>query len=60
MSQNDRFERIYTKGTITTNEIWVDTLTGVNYFFHSCGEAGGLTPLLMPDGKPIIIPPEQL
>ena len=35
-------------------EIWVDRETGVNYFFHSNGNAGGLTPLLNRDGTPVI------
>ena len=37
-------------------EIWVDRETGVNYLFHSNGNAAGLTPLLNPDGKPVITP----
>ena len=51
-----RFERIYTQGTLTTTEIWVDKETGVNYLFHTDGNAGGLTPLLDKDGKPVITP----
>ena len=49
-----RFERIYQQGAVTVMEIWVDTLTGVNYVFHSSGNAGGLTPLLDKEGKPVI------
>ena len=37
-------------------EIWVDKETGVNYVFHAGGYAGGMTPLLDRDGKPIISP----
>ena len=37
-------------------EIWVDQYTGVNYLWHSSGSAGGLTPLLGRDGKPVISP----
>ena len=51
-----RFVRIHTDGVMTTSEIWVDTQTGVNYFFHASGYAGGLTPLLDRDGKPVISP----
>lgn len=51
-----RFERIYTQGTLTTTEIWVDKETGVNYLFHTDGNAGGLTPLLDKNGKPVITP----
>lgn len=36
------------------SEILVDTQTGVNYLFHYSGYAGGLTPLLDRDGKPVI------
>jgi len=35
-------------------EVWVDRQTGVNYLFHSEGNAGGLTPLLNRDGTPVI------
>lgn len=51
---NDRFKKIFAQGTLTVTEIWVDKETGVNYLFHVSGYAGGLTPLLDPDGKPII------
>ena len=54
MSKSKRFEVLYTQGTLTTMEIWVDNETGVNYLFHQDGHAGGLTPLLDKDGKPII------
>ena len=51
---NNRFERIYKQGTMNVTEIWVDQKTGVNYIFHQAGYSGGLTPLLGPDGKPVI------
>ena len=51
-----RFVRTYTQGVLSTMEIWVDTQTGVNYLFQASGYAGGLTPLLKPDGTPIITP----
>lgn len=35
-------------------ENWVDRETGVNYIFHACGNAGGMTPLLDRDGKPVV------
>ena len=50
----DRFKRIYHQGTISIVEIWVDTETGVNYVFHRDGNAGGFTPLLDPEGKPVV------
>ena len=56
MSKNNRFEKIYTQGKITAMEIWVDKETGVNYLFCQSGYAGGMTPLLDKDGKPIVTP----
>ena len=56
MSKGQRFEKIYTQGAMTTTEIWVDKETGVNYLLHACGTAGGMTPLLDRDGKPIVSP----
>lgn len=52
----DRFERIYSQGALNVMEIWVDRETGVNYVFHQSGYAGGMTPLLDRDGKPVISP----
>ena len=54
MSKGQRFEKIYTQGAMTPTEIWVDKETGVNYLFHACGTAGGMTPLLDREGKPIV------
>ena len=51
-----RFIKIYDDGAFGSNEIWVDTKTGVNYLFHASGYAGGLTPLLKPDGTPVVTP----
>ena len=56
MAKNDRFEKTYSQGSITVTEIWVDKETGVNYIFHASGSAGGMTPLLDRDGKPVISP----
>ena len=55
-AKNDRFEKVYTQGSLSAMEIWVDRKTGVNYLFHQSGYAGGLTPLLDRDGKPVITP----
>lgn len=51
---NNRFQKVYSQGTITVFEIWVDTVTGINYIFHKEGYTGGLTPLLDQDGKPVV------
>ena len=49
----DRFERLYSQGVLDVMEIWLDTVTGVQYLYHRSGNSGGLTPLLGPDGKPL-------
>ncbi len=49
-----RFVKVYSDGVMNISEIWVDVKTGVNYFFRQSGYAGGLTPLLDRDGKPIV------
>lgn len=55
MAKKDkRFVRIHTDGVGSGNEIWVDTVTGVNYYYHNTGYGGGLTVLLDRDGKPIV------
>ena len=54
MAKEKRFVRIHTDGAMSGNEIWVDTKTGVNYFYHSSGYGGGLTVLLDREGKPVI------
>lgn len=54
MASNKRFEKIYSQGSINVTEIWVDRETGVQYVFHASGYAGGLTPLLDRDGKPVV------
>lgn len=56
MEKDQRFEKVYSQGTMTTMEIWVDKETGVNYVFHASGYAGGMTPLLDRDGKPVVSP----
>lgn len=56
MAKNERFKKIYTQGAMSVIEIWVDKETGVNYVFHQAGYAGGMTPLLDSDGKPIVSP----
>lgn len=52
----NRFQKVYSQGTLDVMEIWVDTETGVNYLFHWCGNAAGLTPLLDREGKPVVTP----
>ena len=52
----NRFEKVYSQKGMTVTEIWVDRETGVNYLFHVNGQAGGMTPLLDREGKPVISP----
>lgn len=54
MSKNERFEKVYSQGMISTIEIWIDKETGVNYIWRKEGYAGGLTALLDREGKPVI------
>ena len=56
MSDNKRFEKIYSQGSLNVSEIWVDRETGVNYLYHASGYGGGLTVLLDRDGRPVISP----
>ena len=51
-----RFEVTYQQGAMDVIEILVDRETGVNYLFRTNGYAGGLTPLLDREGKPVITP----
>ena len=57
MAKEKRFEKVYSQGAMSTNEIWVDTQTGVNYLYHFSGSSGGMTPLLNRDGTPVITAP---
>lgn len=56
MAKKDhRFLERYSQSTFATEtKILVDRETGVNYLFHHAGYAGGLTPLLDREGRPII------
>ena len=59
MSKEKRFVKTWSDGAFGSNEIWVDRKTGVNYLFHASGYAGGLTPLLKPDGTPVVTPVDK-
>ncbi len=52
----ERFKRVYSQGVVTVSEIWVDTQTGVNYFYHRDGYSGGMTPLLDAKGNVVVTP----
>lgn len=55
IAKERRFEKTYSQDLGSTI-IYVDRETGVNYLFVVNGYAGGLTPLLDRDGKPVITP----
>ena len=61
MADEKRFVKTYTQGGFASNamEIWVDKETGVNYLCYVNGSAGGMTPLLDAEGKPVITPVSQ-
>ena len=50
MAKEKRFEKVYSQGAMSTNEIWVDTQTGVQYFYHG----GGMAVLVDAEGKPLL------
>ncbi len=58
MAKVERFEVVYKDGSQIKDEgvrqILVDKETGVNYLVWKSGYAGGITPLLDAEGKPII------
>lgn len=57
--KDKRFMKVYSQGMMDGCEIWIDKVTGVNYLFKFSGYAGGLTPLLDANGKPLITPLER-
>ncbi len=58
MKKASRFEVALNEGSQLRDEgmrqILVDTETGVNYLVWKSGYAGGITPLLDEEGKPIV------
>ena len=53
--KEERFIKVHSEN-LGSEIILVDKVTGVNYLFVSQGYAGGLTPLLNPDGTPVVTP----
>ena len=60
MTDGKRFKVIYKQGTLNCTKVIVDTKTGVTYLFHAEGDAGGVSPLLDREGKPVITPAAEL
>ena len=56
--KDNRFEVVFRDGSAIKEDgmrqILVDTETGVNYLVWKSGYAGGITPLLDREGKPVI------
>ncbi len=54
--KNERFIVTHKEGSMFTSlrQILVDKQTGVNYLSWQSGNAGGITPLLDRDGKPVV------
>ena len=56
--KDNRFTVVYKEGNSLTNagyrQLLVDKQTGVTYLFISCGYGSSITPLLNPDGSPVI------
>ena len=61
MAKNKRFVWEKQQGVLMKQiSIIIDAETGVNYMFVEDGYAGGLTPLLDKNGKPIVTPPSDI
>lgn len=58
-NKEKRFVKAYSQGAFDGCEIWVDTETGVNYFYKYSGYSGGLTVLLDAEGKPVVTPVDE-
>ena len=51
---SERFIKVHGEGFMNVSEIWVDIHTGVQYFFHGGGNAGGMCVLVDAEGKPLL------
>ena len=62
MNKHKRFvwEKQQTTGLMKQISIIIDAETGINYMFVQDGYAGGLTPLLDKNGKPVVTPPSEI
>lgn len=58
MKEDERFVKTYQQSGMIKGslEIWVDTVTGVNYLYRWSGYSGGMTPLLDAEGRPVVTP----
>lgn len=58
-SKEKRFKRLYPNGPTDGCDIWIDSVSGINYFRLTDIPAGGLCVLLDKDGKPVVTPLEE-
>lgn len=63
MKKDKRFELVYDEGSSLSDDglkkVFVDKETGVCYLTWKSGYAGGITPLLDSEGKPVIMKSDQ-
>lgn len=56
--KDNRFVVVHKEGSSLSNsgfrQLLVDKQTGVTYLFVSCGYGSSITPLLNPDGTPVV------
>ncbi len=61
--EENRFKVVLREGSSIRDDgmrqILVDTKTGVNYLVWKAGYAGGITPLLDREGRPVITPADK-
>lgn len=55
-TKEQRFVETEAQSGLRGVSVLVDRQTGVQYLFVKAGNAGGLTPLLGPDGRPLLAP----
>lgn len=49
-----RFVKVFEQGVLECFCIYADRETGVQYIYTTMGSGGSITPLLGPDGKPLL------
>ena len=53
--KEDRFIKVTEEGGFRgSNEIWVDTQTGVQYLYHAVANSGGMCMLVDAEGRPLL------
>ena len=53
--KEQRFVKVAEEGGfLGSSEVWVDTQTGVQYFYHAAGNSGGMCVLVDAEGRPLL------